>query len=67
MSGLTTRHPIHQDGLPAGEFINRRIKINEEVQDFEYGCPQVKKKLEELSDRIDELRHRSYPSSYGIG
>jgi hypothetical protein len=38
--------PMHQDGLPAGEFINARIKINEEVSDFQYGCPQVKKWIE---------------------
>jgi hypothetical protein len=63
---MKNKPPIHQDGLPAGEFINLRVKYNEEVQDFEYGCPQVKKKFEELSQRVDELKHRSYPSSYAI-
>jgi hypothetical protein len=50
------RVPIHQDGLPAGEFINARVKYNEEVQDFQYGAPQVRKWIAEAIE--EDRRYR---------
>jgi hypothetical protein len=46
--------PIHQDNLPAGEFITARIKFNEEISDFQYGVPQVKKWIKEYFEKYGD-------------